>query len=128
MEKHFVEFMSPGTLVSEVSTKPIDSWDVKQAQEMTKDIKERHNSLPYGFRFITRSRGDDDLDSKVTDKSPMYYLGGTVLTLQDVEARSDPKDSILISNMKCNGHDRIIINDNSWRVTLPLNKDDVVLT
>jgi hypothetical protein len=29
--------------------------------------------------------------------------------------------------MKNNGYDRVIINTNSWKVTLPLKKKDVVL-
>ena len=37
------------------------------------------------------------------------------------------KDRILVSNMEGNGYDRIITNDNSWRWTQPLGKDDVVL-
>jgi hypothetical protein len=125
--KHFVEFYSPGTFVHEVSAKDIDSWDVEKACEMAKSIKERHGATPFGFRFITRTRSDEDLDSKVSDKSHMYYLGGTVLTLQDVIDRNDPKDSILISNMRGNGYARIIENTNSWRTVQPLNAEDVVL-
>lgn len=127
MKKHFVVFYSPGTMVSETSQKPIDSWDVEQAMAMADDIIERHGATPYGFRFTTRSRGPEDLDSKETDKSPMYYLGGTVETLEEVKAKNDPEDRILISNMECNGWDRIITNTNSWRMTQPLHEDDVVL-
>lgn len=39
----------------------------------------------------------------------MYYLGGDVLTLEDVKVKM-PDEKILISNMENNGHDRIIIN------------------
>ena len=127
MKKHFVEFLSPGTFVSEVTQKDIDKWDVDVATEMAAKIKERHGATPYGFRFITRSRKDNELDSKITKTSGVYYLGGNVLTLEDVKARKDPKDKTLIWNMEVNKIERVIENTNSWKVTMPLNKDDTVL-
>jgi hypothetical protein len=127
MQKHFVTFLSPGTFVSETTERPIDSWDVEAAVKMAREIKERHGAVPYGFRFTTRTRGDDDLDSKVTDKSPIYYLGGKVQTRAEVEARNAPDEAILRSNMRSNGYDRIIVNTNSWRFTAPLEADDIVL-
>ena len=127
MEKHFVTFYSPGTFVAEESTKPIDAWDVETARIMALGIKERYGAKPCGFQFSTRARSDSDLDSKVTAKSPMYYLGGTVETLAEVEARATDKDQILLSNMRGNGYERVITNNNSWTVTRPLNPTDVVL-
>jgi hypothetical protein len=127
MEKHFVRFYSPGTFFAEVTEKPIDSWDVEKAKEMARGITERYQATPYGFRFTTRTRGENDLDSEVTATSPMYYLGGKVETLEDVKRRNDPKESILRSNMECNGWDRIITNTNSWKWTQPLEPNDVVL-
>ena len=127
LEKHFVTFYSPGSFVAETSTKPIESWDVTTAVEMAKSIKERHAAIPYGFRFSTRSRGEEDLDSKETCHSPMYYLGGKVETIDEVKARGDSNDRILISNMQSNGYGRVVTNINSWKWTQPLNDDDVVL-
>ena len=80
MQKHFVTFYSPGTFVDESTTKPIDSWDVERAKEMARSIIERYEASPFGFRFTTRERADDELDSRVAKTSPMYYLGGTVET------------------------------------------------
>lgn len=128
MKKHFVTFLSPGTLFSEETTKPIDRWDVEAAKAMADGIKERHGAIPYGFRFTTRGRENDELDSKVVATSPMYYLGGDVLTLAEVKARNDREDRILIGNMERNGYDRVIVNNNSWKITQPLHKDDIVLT
>lgn len=128
MRKHFVTFYSPGTFVAEQTTKPIDLWDVATAVKMSKAINERYGALPYGFRFSTRERGDADLDSKEACSSPMYYLGGRVETVETIEARANPNERILLSNMKCNGWDRVIVNDNSWRWTQPLDKNDIVLT
>jgi hypothetical protein len=127
IEKHFVTFLSPGTFFSEDTTKPISKWDVDIAKDMARKIKERYNATPYGFYFTTRSRGLKDLDSKVTATSPMYFLGGKVETLKQVKKRATSNDSILISNMECNGWKKIITNDNSWRVTQPFNSTDVVL-
>lgn len=127
IEAHFVTFYSPGTFVAEDTTKPIDAWDVDKAVAMAREINERYGATPYGFRFTTRTREDHELDSKVTARSPMYYLGGKVETLAEVKARATDKDRILVSNMEANDHKRIITNDNSWRWVQPLNDDDVVL-
>lgn len=127
MKKHFVTFFSPGTFLAEEDTKPIDSWDVDKAVEMSKSITQRYYAKPYGFRFSTRGREEGDLDSKVIATSHMYYLGGEVLTLREIEKRKDPKDSILISNMKANGYNKVVVNTNSYKWTQPLQKGDIVL-
>lgn len=127
MEKHFVKFLSPGTFFTEETVKPIDSWNVDKAVEMARTIEERYGAKPYGFQFITRCRTELDLDSQITEQSPIYYLGGRVETLEEVEARNDPTEKILRANMRGNGYKRIIVNDNSWRWTAPLEADDVVL-
>lgn len=127
MKQHFVNFLSPGTFMAEETCKPIDSWDIEKAVKMARKIKERYNARPYGFQFSTRERGPKDLDSKETHRSGTYYLGGTVETLAEVEARNDPKEEILRSNMRCNGWDKIVTNRNSWKWTQPLGKNDHVL-
>lgn len=127
MEKHFVTFYSPGTFVAEQSEKPIRSWDVKEAVRMARSVKERYGAKPYGFRFTTRGRGPDDLDSKVIKSSGLYWLGGKVETLEEVNARNDPKEETLRANMRCNGYKKIVTNTNSWRWTMPLEEGDTVL-
>lgn len=127
VSKHFVEYLSPGTFVAESTSKEIASWDVDEAVRMACDISERNGARPYGFRFTTRSRGPDDLDSKETARSGVYYLGGLVETLDDVRRRATHDDDILISNMEINGYDRIVTNTNSWRWTQPLRDGDTVL-
>lgn len=127
MKQHFVTFFSPGTFTAEQTTRPIEYWDVDLAVEISKDIMERYGAKPYGFQFSTRERGELDLDSHVSKKSPMYYLGGKVLTLEQLKAINDPSNRILISNMEINRWDRVIINNNSWTWTQPLEEGDVVL-
>ena len=127
MKIHFVTFYSPGTFVAETSAYPIGSWDVEEAEKMVHRVKERYNATPYGFRFTTRERGDNDLDSKEVAHSSMYYLGGKVETLSEVKARASENDRILVSNMERNGYERIVTNNNSWSFTTALKEDDVVL-
>lgn len=112
MKKHFVTFLSAGTFVAEDTTKEISDWDVNKAVEMSKKITERYGSKPYGFYFTTRERKDDELDSKVTKRSGMYYISGKIQTLAEVKAENNPNNRILISNMECNKWDRIITSCN----------------
>lgn len=128
MKKHFVTFYSPGAFVAERSTKEIESWDVQAAQRMADSISERYGAKPYGFRFSTRSRGPEDLDSVVSATSPMYYLPHCkVETLEEIEARNDPKESTLRANMRGNGYNRIVVTTEGWKWTQPLLANDVVL-
>jgi hypothetical protein len=127
MEKHFIEFYSPGTIISETNLIEINSWDVNKAVELSKNIVQRHNSKPYGFKFITKSRNEYDLDSKIIKQSNFYYLGGKIKTLTELKAENNQKDKILINNMECNGWNKIIENNNSWKITLPLNETDIIL-
>jgi hypothetical protein len=127
VQAHFVTFYSPGTFVSEQTQQPIDAWDIDAAKALALTVSERYGATPYAFRFSTRSRGPDDLDSKTSATSGLYYLGGTVLTLAEIEARGDERDSILIGNMRGNGYDRVIENHNSWKFVGPLNEGDTVL-
>ena len=127
MKKNYVTFMSPGTMVAEQKTVEIERWDTKKAIAMARDIKERHGATPYGFYFTKRERGGDDFDSKETDRSNLFYLGGVTITLDELERRNDPEDRVLISNMRCNNWDSVIENNNSWKWTQPLRDDDVVL-
>lgn len=127
MKKHFVIFFSPGTFVSESTEKEIDEWDVDKAIKISKNIKERYGAIPYGFYFVTKGRNKDELDSKVITKSNMYYLNGEIFTLAQIKKRNDPKDKILISNMEVNKINKVIINSNSYTITLPFYKGDVIL-
>lgn len=127
MQKHFVEFYSPGTFVSETSLREITEWDVDLAAGIAREIKERYDATPYGFRFITRQREENDFDSREVAQSGMYFLGGRVWTLAEIEARHDSADRILIANMRGNEWDKVVENSNSYKITLPLNEGDVVL-
>ena len=129
MQKHFVRFRSPGTMFDEVTTQEIDSWDIDEAKERARHVKERYGATPYAFEFITRARSEDELDSKVVDRSPTYFLGGRVLTVDDVK-RELPGEEILISNMEVNGWESLILIQmihSPWRVCQPFEEGDVQL-
>lgn len=129
MEKHFVTFLSPGTFVAEDTTISIDSWDVDKAIELSKKVVERYGAKPYAFYFSTKSRGENDLDSKVTAESGCYFINGVIETLEQVETRNDPNDRILISNMRSNGWDKIVVTNNSYRWVQPFNeKEDHIVS
>jgi hypothetical protein len=128
MKQHFVTFLSPGTFMAELDTKPIESWDVKKAQAMSKKIKQRYGATPYAFYFTTRSRGPKDLDSKIVKESPTYWLHAKVETYEEVCARNDPNEKVLRDNMRINKYDKVVTNLEGYRWTQPLGKDDVVLS
>lgn len=127
MKKHFVTFYSPGTFFQETNTEKIDNWDVNQAIIMADQIIQRHNASPFGFKFTTREHGTNDLDSKQIDQSHMYYLGGTVYTLQEIIDQKDPDNNILIENMKNNHMEKVIINSNSYQWTRVFHDNDILL-
>lgn len=127
VKKHYVTFYSPGTFVAEESTREIDSWDVAKARAMADSIVERYGAQPYGFQFSTRARGANDFDPKEVARSPMHYVHCKVETLAEIEARNDPKEDILRSNMRANGWKKIVVTTRGWRWTQPLKDGDVVL-
>jgi hypothetical protein len=136
MRKHKVTFYSPGTLFSESSTFDIESWDTAKAVEMSEKITERYNAKPYGFVFRTLIVADDVSDGeggtlhvepKEVESSGIHFLGGRLETYDDVIKRNDDKESILRSNMRNNESWIIIINDNSFRSTLPFSEEDCIV-
>lgn len=122
MERHFVKFLIPGTFFAEETVKPIDSWDIQKAIVMSKEIRGRYDAAPYGFQFITRDHG------KVEKSSGIYYINGVVETLEEIKAKHDPNNRILISNMEGNGWDKVVTTCNSYRWTQPFNHEDAVVT
>lgn len=129
---HYVEFISPGTLFSETSLKPIPYWDTAAACEMANGITERHGAKPYGFRFLTRIEADDvpdgqggmlKVEPKTTKTGPIHYLGGRVILFDEVPE----SEGILRSNMRCNRHPVIIENTNSYRFTTFFGPENVIV-
>lgn len=118
-QKHYVTFYSPGSFVSESTSKEIDAWSVDLAIRMAKDIKGRHGATPYGFSFETKE--SDGWSPKTVKESGMYYLGGKLLTIDDIPDTDG--NSVLRDNMRFNNYEYVIENTNSWKVTLPFDKN-----
>jgi len=127
MEKHFVTFFSPGTFVPEQNCQEVKSWDVDGAVKLAGEIVQRYGARPYAFRFHTIGRGDKDFEPKTTKTGNLYFLGGKVRTLAEVEKDNDPKEEVLRSNMRVNKIKRVITNDNSYRFTVEFGDKDVLL-
>jgi hypothetical protein len=119
--KHFVTFLSPGTLFAESTTRPIEAWEPRLAAQMAKSIVERYEARPFGFQFSTRIVGE------MPDGSGTYFLGGVLRTLDEVEERADPKEDILRANMGGNGYWIVVEKQDGWRSTQPFEERDVLV-
>ena len=127
MERHFVEFFSPGTFCAETNVRSISSWDVDKALKMAKGITQRYNAKPYAFEFFTKGRTDEELDSHEINRSGTYYINGVIKTLDDIKAENDPSNKTLISNMECNGWDKIVQTMSPYQWTQPFEAGDQVV-
>ena len=121
MIAHTVTFYSPGTFFLETSTLEIQEWDVDQALRLAFNVTERHGARPFSFRFNTEE------DGKPVATSPLYYIGGRIRTLADVEADNLPNEEVLRWNMRNNGIARVIETNTSYKHTSELKDDDIVL-
>jgi hypothetical protein len=131
MIKHFVRFFSPGTLLSEQTDKPVKKWDTKEALKILPNIEERYGAKPYGFCFVTYARGDEDLDSKQTACSGMYYIDAKVETYEEIVKRNLPEEDVLRSNMKINEIKKVVTNgpnSKTYHFCVPLEDEDVILS
>ncbi len=134
--EHRVEFLSPGTFMSEATSKAIREWDSVEAVAMSKGIEERHGATPYGFRFKTYITHDPipdghgdflKVEPKVVAKSGIYYITGTIRSIEQVVADDIADEMILRSNMLCNHVAYIICNTNSYRTTMEFEAEDYVV-
>ena len=127
MKQDYVEFFSPGAFMAETRRIEVPVHNVDKAVELARGIIERHGARPFGFQFLTRERACSELDATETYRSGTYFLGGKLITQQEVIDRNDPKEDILRSNMRCNGIERVIENNNSWKYVGEFNDDDTLL-
>lgn len=115
-----IEFYYPGALVAEA-----------QAIEHRDPRKVDVPRCAFAFRFFdvavqtaTLEDGTTFHHRKTVNKSPMYYPGGVALTADEVNALAGDHE-ILLSNMRSNGWDKVIL---TRRGTFhPFNVESTVL-
>ncbi|MCK9434317.1 MAG: hypothetical protein M0R32_05725 [Candidatus Cloacimonetes bacterium] len=99
----YVEFQAPGILFAEMWTEDINSTDPN-------DIKWPDNA--YAFRIYKREDIEDNgniYKGTASQVGPTYYHPDSkVETLAQLEARNDPKNKILVSNMKGNKWNEVV--------------------
>lgn len=156
VRQHFVTFLSPGTFFSdrrldrvlldghrplllhvhESTTKPIGEWHPVTAARMAKAIQERYGATPYGFYFTTcivagkvddGEGGELEVNPKEVCRSGIYFLGGVIRTVGEIEAKADPSERILLLNMKGNRWAACVENTNSYKSIQPFEKEDVLI-
>lgn len=134
--KHYAVFYSPGTFFLEQTSKEIASWDIAEAVKLSKTIMERYNATPHSFRFETYNtvesiKAENGEEYEVKDKkvksSGLYFLTGVLRTMNEVQAKNDPNERILMSNMKANRQPVIIENYNSFRFSCFFGEDDAIV-
>lgn len=136
-EKHYVTFHSPGTFFNESSTKEIDSWNIKKAVEMSKDVTERYGAKPFAFSFSTYLEDDKGvsdgrggsmkIEPKRIAKSANHFLGGHCMTYELAVLKNDPDEEILRSNMKNNRMWTVCVNTNSYKTVQQFDGEDVIV-
>lgn len=112
---------------------------------MAKNITERYNARPIGtsiagtphsFRFSTQLEADPvpdgeggmlKVEPKEVESTGLFFIGGTLRTLDEVKKKNDPKEEILRSNMECNNMSVIIENCNSWKFTGGFSEQDCIV-
>lgn len=102
LTKHYVEFYTPGVIVSEADRREVLRWDVQLAAELMRAIG-RGSRQPYGFRFITIGREDSEFSPREVARGPMYFLPGRVRSYEDIAAEKLASNEILLFNMRTNG-------------------------
>ena len=136
MRKHYVRYFSPGTFLSEESERPIYAWDVELAAQGARKVNERYGAKPYAFVFLAKLVGDPvpdgeggvlQVEPKEVMRSGYYYLKGKLLTIEDIKARRNPTESILLSNMQANGWPIVVETCNSYRSIQPFEERDFVI-
>lgn len=132
-EQHFVTYVSPGTFFHETTSKPIEAWDPPMAVRMEEGVVERCGARPYCFYFETRLVADDlhdgrggtlRVEPRTLRKSGNYFLGGTKVTLAEMEASGE---EIAASNMRCMGCSTAIVSTRSYKVIRPFEGDDCIV-
>lgn len=120
--QHYIEFFWAGTIVANTSTREIEHRD---------PLLVVMPESSYGFRFFDRTVAEttdgETLLGPVKNGSKTYYPGGRIATADEIEAKGDPRDRILLSNMRGNGWDRVVYNRfGAWPQPYEPDKAEVI--
>lgn len=121
--KVYVNFYMPGSFFSEESTLEV-SADLRNSPMDVVALAPR-SAFAFSFFDVKETEVDGEiLRSRRVNVSGRYYIGGRVMTLEDVR-RDIPNSRILQDNMTSNGWIRVIrCKTNNIQ---PLEDDDTVL-
>jgi len=132
----FVEFLSPGMMFDETTSKPIESPDIKLACKMAAKVEERHGARPYGFQFATclvadpiddGEGGKMEVSPKEIERSGTHYIDGVLKTVDEL-AKTEGERSILVSNMRGNDWPIVCETKNGYRHTGVFSEKDLVVS
>lgn len=119
MLKHYIRYYYPGVFMSETSVK-----EVKQRNE--KSIEFPKGS--FCCQFFDREeivKDNEPLVGKEKNHSGRFYNDGEVFNLEKLK-KEHPDKETLISNMKCNDWEKIILcNTGNWQ---PFSEEDKIIT
>lgn len=132
--EHRVTFMSPGTFFSEATTQVIPSWDVAEACQRARNVVERYNARPYGFRFSTwlthppvpdGEGGELKVESRRVGESGLHFLGGEVKRYADI---ADTEANVILrTNLRGNDWPLLVEGKSPYLWSIPFRDDDVVV-
>jgi len=135
MRKHYVDFLSPGTFVSEESSAPIEDWDTHKAAQMATHILERYGARPYAFRFRTMLTRDPlpdgegglfQVQPKEVAKSGLHFICGEVIRYDDIPD-DDKARRILKANMRNTDCALAVETRNGYRHTAYYSSADCIV-
>ncbi len=108
-EQHEVTFLTMGKLTAKVWCRPIALWDSTTACRMIHAIADHEGARPFGF-FFTSWRVEPDRVSEISGvvkgkrvlsrTSSLFFVSGTVKTLDEIEEEDDGRARILIQNLR----------------------------
>ena len=120
VRKTYVEFLYPGSFMSESWTTQVKTRDVSK-------LKVPKNSFAFKFfdiiSVVVEADGKKiELTSEAINESSKHYYGGKLYTVAELK-REFPMQRILISNVESNGYKKAIkCRTGNWQ---PFEKTDV---
>lgn len=103
--QHHVQFLHPGILVTETSTRPIDSRDPDEARLIA-------GRMTFAFSFYDTLPPLEvegyTVRPERLNESGYFYLGGDIYTLADVETMDQFEGTATLSNMRNHGASHVI--------------------